>query len=109
MKASDRFSVDGARCVLDGRVLPLANVSVGGLFAVSEQPPIVGQVLVVELLLPRRAPFRVSGIVTWVNSGKAAHLPAGFGLKITHIEFLDKLSLLDFLKRSGTTQVALAR
>jgi PilZ domain len=108
MKASDRFPVTGASCFLDGRPLPLANLSVGGLFAVTEVPPIVGQSVVVDLVLPRRPPFRVAGMVAWVNGGKAAQLPHGFGIRITHIDFLDKLSLLDFLKRSRPSEGAVA-
>jgi hypothetical protein len=104
MNASDRYRVDGAACMLDGQMLPVMNISVGGLFAVSDQPPMAGQVLSMELALPvRQAPLQIQGQVTWVNEeGKVGHLPRGFGIKITHISFVDKLALLGFLRFSET-------
>src|SRR6185436_12061061 len=85
VNASDRYRVDGAACMLDGQILPVMNISVGGLFAVSDKPPMTGQVLSMELVLPvREQPLLIQGLVTWVNTDdKVAHLPRGFGIKIT--------------------------
>jgi len=104
MNASDRYRVDGAACMVDGQMLPVMNISVGGLFAVSDRPPMAGQVLSMELALPvREQPLLIQGQVTWVNSdGRVEHLPRGFGIKITHISFVDKLALLGFLRYSET-------
>jgi hypothetical protein len=102
MKASDRYQVPGAACMLDGQVLPVVNMSVGGLFAVSERPPQTGQVVNLELALPdRKAPLTIQGQVTWINEeGRVRDLPRGFGVKITHISFVDKITLLGYLRHS---------
>jgi hypothetical protein len=105
MKASDRFLVEGAACLVDGESLPIANLSVGGLFAVTERPPIAGQVVNLDLKLPEQmAPLHIRGQVTWVNEDgrRIPHMPAGFGVKITQISFVDKLALVGFLRRSQT-------
>lgn len=102
MKASDRFFVKGVSCSLDGQPLRVANLSVGGLFAASPSPPMVGQVVWLELTLGQQPAFPVVGTVTWINDPqkpKAADLPQGFGVKITRIAFPHKLAILDLLKR----------
>ena len=105
MNASDRYQVHGAACMLDGQVLPVANLSVGGLFAVTDCPPMAGQVLNLQLALPKQPPLPITGQVTWVNdNGKRAHLPTGFGIKIMHISFVDKLTLLGYLRQSYPTR-----
>jgi Tfp pilus assembly protein PilZ len=103
MKASDRYLVKDAACLVDGERLPVANLSVGGLFAVTDRPPIAGQVVSLELALPQHSPLHIRGQVTWVNeNGKGLpHLPPGFGIKITQISFVDKLALLGFLRRAN--------
>jgi hypothetical protein len=109
MKASDRYVVQGAACLVDGERLPVANLSVGGLFAVTERPPIAGQVVSLELALPEQNPLHIRGQVTWVNDNGHARghgqLPRGFGVKITQISFVDKLALLGFLRRTQVTNV----
>jgi Tfp pilus assembly protein PilZ len=103
MKATDRYVVQGAACLVDGERMPVANLSVGGLFAVTERPPIAGQVVSLELALPDHSPLRIRGQVTWVNdNGRSfSPLPPGFGVKITQISFVDKLALLGFLRRAN--------
>lgn len=106
MNASDRYLVDGISCRLDdGEAMPVSNLSVGGLFAATVRPPMLGQVVALRLSLPRREPFPLVGRVTWINdpsSPRAPDLPQGFGIKITEIAFPDKLAILDLLKRSRT-------
>jgi len=102
MKASDRFFVDGVRCTVLGAQLPVANLSVGGFYVASDQTPILGQILDLEMGLGDRPAFKMSGRVTWVNDPadpQAAELPRGFGIKIIRIDFQDKLAIVDFLKR----------
>ena len=103
MKSSDRFFVDGIACVYDGLPSPVANLSVGGFFVASERPPMKGQVLDLELRLGTRRRFHLLGTVTWVNDGttpSGAHLPSGFGVRITRIELPDKVALIDLLRRA---------
>jgi Tfp pilus assembly protein PilZ len=102
MKASDRFFVEGVTCGLHGKELPVANLSVGGFFAATDQPPALGQLVDMDLTLGRRASFRFTGKVTWVNEQdqpKQTELPRGFGVKILRIDFPDKLAIVDHLKR----------
>lgn len=104
MKAKDRYFIEDVVCRFDGLVRPVADLSVGGLFVVSDQPPIPSQVVELELMLGERPPFRVLGKVCWINSAaepKAKDLPRGFGVKITQIAFPDKLAIVDLLKRSS--------
>jgi hypothetical protein len=103
VKASDRFFVDGIWCVIDGMRLPVANLSLGGFFAATSQPPMKGQVLSVDLDLPGHSPIHVLGRVTWINDPQkplAKGLPEGFGLKITEIGLAGKLALVSLLKSS---------
>jgi Tfp pilus assembly protein PilZ len=103
MKASDRYFVKDVTCSLNGNAMPVANLSVGGLFAGTDQPPMMGQVVELELTLLGHPPFRLFAQVTWINDPvkpKAPDLPLGFGVKITRIAFPDKLAILNLLKRA---------
>lgn len=104
MKGTDRFIVEGVVCTLHGNPLPVANLSVGGLFAATESPPARGELLELDLALKGRPPFRVTGKVMWINEPKAPRardLPRGFGFKIQRIALPDKIALVDFLKRAS--------
>jgi hypothetical protein len=104
MKAHDRYLLEDVVCRFDGLVRPVANLSVGGFFVVSDQPPIPSQVLELELTLRDRPPFRVLARVCWVNdprNPRAKGLPRGFGVKITQIAFTDKLAIVAALKRAA--------
>ena len=106
MKATERYFVDGVSCTLKGGPsLPVANLSVGGLFAATDRPPLEGQVLALAVTLGERPPFTIVGEVTWINdpqSPRAPELPQGFGIKIKQIDMADKLAILDLLRRNGT-------
>ena len=103
MKSGDRFFVQGVTCEYGGQILPVANVSVGGLFVATDLPLLVGQVLELHLTLEGREPFRVLARVSWFNdpeTPKAPDLPQGFGIQITKIGLADKLAIVDVLKRT---------
>jgi Tfp pilus assembly protein PilZ len=106
MKATDRYFVENVTCALKGGPpLPVANLSVGGLFAATDRPPMEGQVLALAVSLGDRAAFTVVGQVTWINdpqSPRAPDLPQGFGIRIQQIELPDKLAILDLLRRNRT-------
>lgn len=105
MKAKDRYVIEDVVCRFDGLLRPVADLSLGGFFVVSDQPPMPSQVVELELMLGERPPFRVLGKVCWINSAaepKAKDLPRGFGVKITQIAFPDKLAIVDLLKRSSS-------
>lgn len=102
MQPRNRHFVDGVSCVLDGHAMRVANLSVGGLFAATElRPPEPGQLVILEMRLPRRDPFRVVGEVTWINEPRnPADLPPGFGVKITRMDSGDKEALQALLRSS---------
>ena len=104
MKATDRFLTSDIACLLNGVLMPVLNLRVGGFFVATDDPPMPGQVVGLELRLGKRSPFGVLAKVTWINRPKAPtapDLPQGFGVKITQIAFPDKLAILDLLKRSA--------
>jgi hypothetical protein len=104
VKATERFFLDGVTCRYDGRGLPVANLSVGGLFAATERPPLRGQTVSLELDLGDNTRHPMLATVTWVNDGhdpRAPELPAGFGVRITRIDFPSKLAIVHALKRAG--------
>jgi hypothetical protein len=104
VKATDRFFLDGVSCLMDGRRMPVSNLSLGGFFAATPQPPMKGQVLALGLDLPGQPPIRVVARVTWINDleqPRADGMPQGFGVKITEIDLAGKLALVGLLKRSA--------
>jgi PilZ domain-containing protein len=104
LKSTDRFLVEGVVCTVHGRPLPVANLSVGGLFAATPSPPPPGELLELEVALKTRPPFRVMGKVIWINEAEAPRAPAlpqGFGFKILRIALPDKIAIVDFLKRAA--------
>lgn len=104
MKGSDRFALPGATCRVDDQEWPIADLSLGGFFVISNaSPPLPGQVLSLELRLPGRAPLALRGKVTWLNGGATrprATLPAGYGVQITRIDMTAKLVLVEILRRA---------
>jgi Tfp pilus assembly protein PilZ len=99
----DRLFVDGVTCRLEGNGLRVANLSVGGLFAATDRPPLLGQVVRLELAVDDRGPYEVLGRVIWINeahSPKAPDLPRGFGVRITQIGLPAKIAIVDALKRT---------
>jgi hypothetical protein len=103
IKGSDRYVIERAACRIGDEVRPVLNLSVSGLFVASETPLPTGQVVELELTLGDRPPFRVLGRISWVNdplTGKAPHLPRGFGVQITRIALEDKLAILAALREA---------
>ncbi|PYQ21864.1 MAG: hypothetical protein DMF81_14095 [Acidobacteria bacterium] len=104
MKATDRFVIEGVTCELDGRRLKVANLSISGLFAITDLALMPGQHVEMVLRLPDREPFEVLGVVSWTNdpaSPRAPDLPQGLGIRLTRIALPDKVTLLDLLKRTS--------
>jgi hypothetical protein len=108
MKATDRFIIDGVICELGGRRLRVANLSISGLFAITDLALMAGQHVEITLHLPDRASFPLLGVVSWTNdpaSPRAPDLPQGLGIRITRIALPDKVALLDLLKRTSPAAV----
>jgi hypothetical protein len=103
MRSRDRITLDDARCVCDGETLPVADLSLGGFFVVTERPLITGQVVALRLSIGERE-IPLVGKVAWVNEHDAPRrpaLPPGFGVAITRIELGDKVALVDILRRAS--------
>jgi Tfp pilus assembly protein PilZ len=108
LKGTDRFVVDDVLCALHGATLKVANLSVGGLFAATQAPPPMGEMLEMDVALQGRPPFRVLGKVAWINEARdprAPDLPQGFGFKIMKIALPHKVALVDFLKRAAPSRL----
>jgi Tfp pilus assembly protein PilZ len=104
MKPRDRFFVDGVSCVVDGRSHRVANLGTGGFFAETDRPPRLGQLLVMELRLPRREGCRVVGQVSWINGhvgDRVDELPPGFGVRLTRLDRADREAIEALLKHSA--------
>jgi Tfp pilus assembly protein PilZ len=104
MRARDRFPVNGVTCSLENQAMRVTNLSLSGLFAATERPPLEGQIVSLELSLPGRGPFTVVGAVSWINPRERPRtpgLPPGFGFRITKMPLPAKVAILDLLKRSA--------
>ncbi len=103
MKARNRYFVDGVSCRLDSESYRVANLSLRGFFAAAAEPlPYIGQILVMDLVLPNRRACRVVGEVTWIN-GRGEHvseLPPGFGVRLTRVDREDRQAIEDLLRSS---------
>jgi hypothetical protein len=102
LKASDRFTVPGATARIGAETLPVVNLSTNGIYVASERPPLVGQVIGLELLLDGRS-FPLTGRVTWVKrpgDSVRPEVPAGFGMSLMRVELASKAAILGALKRA---------
>jgi Tfp pilus assembly protein PilZ len=104
MKATDRHFVEDVSCALDGsnELMRVANLSVGGLFAATRNPPKLGEPVTVELRLPKHA-CRLTGRVTWINEPAKPinpSLPEGFGMMFDGVSLPDQAAIRDILRRS---------
>jgi Tfp pilus assembly protein PilZ len=104
MKATDRHFVEDVSCVLEGanEVMRVANLSVGGLFAATKNPPALGESVIIELRLPRHDCW-LPGRVSWINEPNSPinpSLPEGFGLMFTRVPQADEAAIRDVLRRS---------
>jgi Tfp pilus assembly protein PilZ len=96
--------IPGIACTLHGEPLQVYNLSVGGLFAATDRPPLPGQVVELMLSLNGQPAFPLVGQVTWINDPgrpRAPELPRGFGVKITRVGLRDRITLLDVLRRAS--------
>jgi Tfp pilus assembly protein PilZ len=81
----------------------VANLGTGGLFASTEHPPTVGEVVTLVVELAPNTSFTVVGQVSWVNNAAApssSDWPPGFGVRFTHIASENMAAIRDVLKRS---------
>lgn len=106
MKATDRHFVDDVVCALEGatELMRVANLSVGGLFAATKNPPALGALVTIELRLPRHDCWLV-GRVSWINEPTRPinpSLPEGFGMMFTRVPAADQAAIRDVLRRSET-------
>jgi Tfp pilus assembly protein PilZ len=106
MKATDRHFVEEVSCILEGanEVMRVANLSVGGLFAATKNPPALGEVVTIELRMPKHDCWLV-GRVSWINAPTTPinpSLPEGFGMMFTRVPAADQAAIREILRRSET-------
>jgi Tfp pilus assembly protein PilZ len=106
MKATDRHFVEEVACVLEGanEIMRVANLSLGGLFAATKNPPALGETVTIELRLPKHECWLV-GRVSWINEPNNPinpSLPEGFGLMFAKVPASDQAAIKDVLRRSET-------
>jgi len=101
MKGTDRYRIEGASCMYGDRVLRVGNISVGGFYVETLEPPEQGAVLKLPLSLPQRPALSIVGKVAWVNARshpRHSALPPGFGFNMQRIAFNDKMTILACLR-----------
>jgi Tfp pilus assembly protein PilZ len=104
MMKNDRYQIPGLTCTVDGRSLPVVNLSAGGFFVESSEPLPLGRTVTALLGVRDGVVFEVTAKVIWVNGSArpgVAHLPPGFGLKIQRMRFRDRMEILRVLGESG--------
>ena len=104
MKGSDRCHADDAYCMLRGQMLRVSNLSPGGLFAVSHQPPPAGDRVVMDVQLPRRT-LHLEAVVCWVNPPETPltrAVPPGFGVRFGEVDPSDRRVLSEYIRRADT-------
>jgi Tfp pilus assembly protein PilZ len=100
MRGKDRYQIPGLTCTIDGRMQPVANLSVGGFFVETREPLVIGRVVTALLGIKHGVALEVTAKVAWVNDSvrpRVAHLPPGFGLKIERISFGDRMEIVRLL------------
>jgi hypothetical protein len=96
-----RYDVDGITCELDGRTMPVVNMSLGGFFAAGESLPAPGKIVEIRLNLPGGISVAGLGRVAWVNGAdNRVHprLPPGCGIQNHRISFTDKMAIVAALQ-----------
>ncbi|HET8644709.1 MAG TPA: PilZ domain-containing protein [Vicinamibacteria bacterium] len=104
MKGSDRCHADDAFCTMAGQTLRVSNLGPGGLFACSMRPPTAGELVVLDVQLPRRT-LHLEGVVCWVNPAEKPlthSLPPGFGVRFNGLTAGDRLVLSEYIQRADT-------
>jgi Tfp pilus assembly protein PilZ len=109
MKGTDRYRIEGASCMYGDRVLRVGNISVGGFYVETPEPPEQGAVLKLPLSLPQRPALSIVGKVAWVNDRshpRHSTLPPGFGFNTQRIAFNDKMTILGCLRKAEAASVS---
>lgn len=86
-RESGRVPFEGRIVVMaEGRRFPgsAANISAGGTFIRTEDPPAVGEQTTLLLQIDRKLSLHIRGIVRW-HELDAHHLPVGFGLQFINV------------------------
>jgi uncharacterized protein (TIGR02266 family) len=101
-----RYFIQGVSCRIGREKLPVVNLSAGGLFASTANPPTPGEDVELELLLPQ-APLKMHGTVRWINDGASTRdgrLPMGYGVQLTDLDTPARNAILDFLRHADPIQ-----
>lgn len=86
-RGSERVPFEGRIIVMaEGRRFPgsAGNISSGGTFIRTENPPAVGEQTTLLIQVDRKLTLHIRGIVRW-HELDAHHLPIGFGLQFVNV------------------------
>ena len=93
------FQQDGSR----PREGYLTNLSAGGAFLATENPPAIGSKLALRILMPWKiGEIQVSATVVWSTNGageRARHLPGGVGVSFVEVPAAVEEKLHFYMRR----------
>jgi type IV pilus assembly protein PilZ len=78
------------------------NISGGGIFIKTQQPPPLNQAVLLHFTLPGIShDFQVRGVVVWANPvSTRSSFPAGMGIKFLNIDPKEQQLIADFIKQA---------
>ncbi len=99
----DRYDVTWAvDCVTDQTFLfaSIANISEMGIFVRTEHPLPLGTPLTLQFAPPGYTPFKLDGVVTWINPMRDSgdNPNPGMGVRFNHLEKADRTRLIDVIR-----------
>jgi type IV pilus assembly protein PilZ len=99
----DRYDVDWAvDCVNQDTFLyaSLANISEMGIFVKTLEPLLIGTKLMLSFSPPGHEPFKIPGVVAWVNKVKenGDNPNPGMGVRFVDLELADRERLVEAIR-----------
>ncbi|MBI4390545.1 MAG: PilZ domain-containing protein [candidate division NC10 bacterium] len=86
---------------LEAVSLPDIPITGGGLFVLCDDPPPLGRLVPLRLLLPEGPPLHLTGRVVWTNPGGRNPFPTGMGLRLLGSPPGEAERLAALLERGG--------
>jgi type IV pilus assembly protein PilZ len=102
-RSYDRFDVTwSVDCVASDTFLyaSIANISQMGIFVLTTEPLAVGTPLVLSFAPPGHEPFKLDGVVAWVNKVKPGgdNPNPGMGIRFTALALEDRERLVEVIR-----------
>jgi type IV pilus assembly protein PilZ len=102
-RSHDRFEVTwSVDCVASDTFLyaSIANIGQMGIFVLTTEPLAIGTPLVLSFAPPGHEPFKLAGVVAWVNKVKPGgdNPNPGMGIKFTALALEDRERLVEVIR-----------